>query len=189
MLVLVGPSASGKSAIVKSLIKNYRLEKFITCTTRTMRVGEVDGVDYYFLTNEEFSNYYENNEFIETVFYNGNYYGTFKKEAADNKVVILEPQGLNNFIAAGVDCFTVFLKTNEQVLQERMISRGDSLLEVNKRLQNDRILFDVNQLSKIDYIIDTTNLSIEEISKRIYKEYINYQNIVSDNIFNYPIEE
>lgn len=188
MLVLVGPSASGKSAIVKNLIKNYGLEKFITCTTRPMRVGEVDGVDYYFLTNEDFSNYYEKNEFIETVFYNGNYYGTLKKEASDNKVVILEPQGLNNFIIAGVDCFAVFLKTNEEVLKSRMIGRGDSMLEVNKRLENDRILFDVNQLNKVDYVIDTTNLSIEEISERIINEYQNYSNIVSDNIFNYPVE-
>lgn len=188
MLVLVGPSASGKSAIVKYLIKNNGLEKFITCTTRSMRVGEVDGVDYYFLTNEMFSKCYENNEFIETVFYNGNYYGTFKKEVKDTKVVILEPQGLNNFIAAGVDCFVVFLQTNEDVLEKRMISRGDSPLEVSKRLQNDRILFDVKQLNKVDYIIDTTNLSIEEISARIMKEYINYSNIVSDNIFNYPVE-
>ena len=74
MLVLVGPSASGKSAIVKCLTKKYGLEKFITCTTRSMRVGEVDNVDYHFLTQDEFSKLYENNEFIETVYYNGNYY-------------------------------------------------------------------------------------------------------------------
>ena len=68
MLVLVGPSASGKSAIVKNLIKNYGLEKFITCTTRSMRVGEINGVDYYFLSNEEFSSSYEKNEFIAEFF-------------------------------------------------------------------------------------------------------------------------
>ena len=188
MLVLVGPSASGKSAIVKELMKNYGLEKFITCTTRSMRVGEVNGIDYHFFTNEEFSKYYEANEFIETVFYNGNYYGTLKKEANDNKVVILEPQGVNNFVSAGVDCFVVFLKTNEDVLRDRMISRGDSLLEVHKRLENDRILFDINQLNKVDYVIDTTSLTIDEITLRIFKEYQNYSNIVSDNIFNYPVE-
>lgn len=187
MLVLVGPSASGKSAIVKYLMKNFGLEKFITCTTRGMRVGEMNGVDYYFLTENEFNNAYENNEFIETVYYNGNYYGTFRKEASNNKVVILEPQGLNNFVKAGVDCFVVFLQTAEEVLKERMIGRGDSLLEVNKRLQNDRILFDKQQLAKVDYTIDTTNLSIDEISERIIKEYENFNNIVSDNIFNYEV--
>ena len=69
MLVLVGPSASGKSAIVKCLTKKYGLEKFITCTTRKVRVGEIDGVDYHFLSEEEFSNLYNNDEFIEGEIY------------------------------------------------------------------------------------------------------------------------
>lgn len=174
MLVLVGPSASGKSAIVKELVKNYGLEKFITCTTRSMRVGEVDGIDYHFLTEEEFSKLYNDNEFIETVYYNGNYYGTLKKEADDNKVVILEPQGLNNFVKALDNVFAVFLRTDEAVLKERMIGRGDLLLEVTKRLENDRILFSEEQLEKIDYTINTTNLSVSEIAARIYKEYKDY---------------
>lgn len=171
MLVLVGPSASGKSAIVKCLTKKYGLEKFITCTTRCMRVGEVDNVDYHFLTQDEFSKLYENNEFIETVYYNGNYYGTLKKEVDDNKVVILEPQGLNNFVNVLNDVFSVFLQTDEAVMKERMISRGDNILEINKRLENDRILFSKDQLAKIDYTINTTSLSIEEISALIYEKY------------------
>ena len=130
MLVLVGPSASGKSAIVKCLTKKYGLEKFITCTTRKVRVGEVDGVDYHFLTAEEFSQLYNNDEFIETVYYNGNYYGTLKREVNDNKVVILEPQGLNNFVAILDGVFAVFLQTDEVVMKERMISRGDNILEI-----------------------------------------------------------
>ena len=67
MLVLVGPSASGKSAIVKCLESKYGIKKFITCTTRPMRVGEVNGVDYYFMTKEEFTTRYENDEFIAVV--------------------------------------------------------------------------------------------------------------------------
>ena len=174
MLVLVGPSASGKSAIVKELMANYGLEKFITCTTRQMRVGEVDGVDYYFFTEEEFSVRYSNDEFIETVYYNGNYYGTLKKEANDNKVVILEPQGLNNFVNVLDNVFAVYLQTDETILKERMIKRGDSMLEVMKRLENDRILFSEDQLSKIDYSINTTHLSVSEIALKIYSKYKEY---------------
>ena len=174
MLVLVGPSASGKSAIVKCLNKKYGLVKFITCTTRKIRTGEVDGVDYYFFTEEEFSNMYNNNEFIETVYYNGNYYGTLKKEAADNKVVILEPQGLNNFVKV-LDCiYAVYLQTDVDVMKERMLMRGDNILEINKRLENDKILFSKDQLNKIDLTINTTNLSIEEISTIIYEKYRAY---------------
>ena len=171
MLVLVGPSASGKSAIVKCLTKKYGLVKFITCTTRAIRVGEVDGVDYHFLTQDEFFKLYDNDEFIETVYYNGNYYGTLKREVNDNKVVILEPQGLNNFVSKIDSIFAVFLQTDEEVMKQRMIGRGDNMLEINKRLENDRILFSKEQLSQIDFTINTTSLSVEEISEKIYEKY------------------
>jgi guanylate kinase len=176
MLVLVGPSASGKSAIVKCLTKNYGLEKFITCTTRKIRVGEIDGVDYHFLTENEFSDLYNQNEFIETVYYNGNYYGTLKKDVNYNKVVILEPQGLNNFVSKIDTVFAVFLQTDEEVMKQRMIGRGDNMLEINKRLENDRILFSKDQLTKIDFTINTTSLSIEEISETIYQKYLQFLN-------------
>ena len=176
MLVLVGPSASGKSAIVKCLTKKYGLEKFITCTTRKIRIGEIDGVDYHFLTQDEFTEFYNNDEFIETVFYNGNYYGTLKRDVNNNKVVILEPQGLNNFVEVLDSVFAVFLQTDEAVMKERMISRGDNILEINKRLENDKILFSKDQLAKIDFTINTTSLSIEEISTLIYEKYQEFCN-------------
>ena len=115
-------------------------------------------------------------EFIETVYYNGNYYGTLKKEVNDNKVVILEPQGLNNFVAVLDSVFAVFLQTDEAVMKERMISRGDNILEINKRLENDKILFSKDQLAKIDYTINTTSLSVEEISELIYQKYLDFCN-------------
>ena len=134
-------------------------------------MGEVDGIDYHFLTQEEFFNLYNNDEFIETVSYNGNYYGTLKREVSDNKVVILEPQGLNNFVEKTDSIFAVFLETDEEIKKQRMIRRGDNMLEINKRLENDRILFSKDQLSKIDFTINTTSLFVEEISEMIYEKY------------------
>lgn len=174
MLVLVGPSASGKSAIVKCLESKYGIKKFITCTTRPMRVGEVDKVDYYFMTKDEFNEHYINNEFIETVFYNGNYYGTLKKEAGINKVVILEPQGLKKFLEAVENIYSVFLYTNPDILKMRMINRGDSMLDVNKRLENDKILFSKEQLEKINLEIDTSNMMVDEIALKIINAYNEY---------------
>lgn len=176
MLVLVGPSASGKSAIVKCLESKYGIKKFITCTTRDKRVGEVDGIDYFFMTKEEFNERYNNDEFIETVYYNGNYYGTLKKEAGVNKVVILEPQGLNNFLEKVDSIYSVFLKTDINILKDRMIARGDSILDVNKRLENDKILFSKEQLSQINLEVDTSNLSIDEIAEYIVKNYNDFIN-------------
>lgn len=174
MLVLVGPSASGKSEIVKELIHQYSLEKFVTCTTRKPRVGEVNKVDYYFLTVAEFQKLYHENAFIETVFYNGNYYGSLKSEVEDNKVVILEPQGLASFRQQLSNLFVVSLKTEPNLLKKRMLSRGDSMLDTMKRLENDQIYFNDTLIGQTDLVIKTDDKTIAEISKLIYDAYNNY---------------
>ena len=176
MLVLIGPSASGKSEIVKCLGKKYDIKKFITCTTREKRIGETDNVDYYFISKEKFNELYLKDEFIETVFYNGNYYGTLKTEADINKVVILEPQGFHNFKKKLDNIFAVFLYTDEQILKNRMISRGDSLLDINKRLENDKILFNKEQLESVNLFIDTCNYTIDEIADLIMTKYRQFLN-------------
>ena len=95
MIVLVGASASGKTEIAKLIIKNHGFEKMVTTTTRPMRIGEVRDVDYHFLTKEEFLKRKDNNDFLETTLYNGNYYGTQRSDVGDNKVVIVEIEGAN----------------------------------------------------------------------------------------------
>ena len=76
MIILVGPSASGKTQIGYSLKKIYGLEKVVTYTTRRMRSGEVDGIDYHFITKDEFLRLEKENFFFEYVCYNEIYYGT-----------------------------------------------------------------------------------------------------------------
>lgn len=176
MLILVGPSASGKSAIVKQLIEVFNMKKFITCTTRNMRVGEINGIDYYFMSTEEFMDRFEKNQFIETVFYNGNYYGTLKNEADPNKVVILEPQGLKKFTKALETVFVVYLKTDVNLLKERMKKRGDSELEINTRIENDKVLFSYEQIGDVNFTIDTSNLSTKELAELIYNKYQEFIN-------------
>ena len=72
MMILVGASATGKSVVVKKMKELFNVEKLVTYTTRPMRVGEVNNVDYHFITTEEFLNKKENNFFLETAFYNNN---------------------------------------------------------------------------------------------------------------------
>ena len=121
MLVIVGPSASGKTQIVQQLIKNYNMEKLVTYTTRPMRVGEVDGKDYHFISKEEFLKKLDEGFFIEHVCYNGNYYGTSFSDLSDNKVVILEPTGLKHYITFARDLIKiVFLKCSKEVLGKNL---------------------------------------------------------------------
>ena len=103
MIILVGASASGKTEIANILIKKYGYEKMVTATTRPMRVNEVNKVDYFLLTEEEFKVKEENKEFLETIEYNGYHYGSIKKEVKPNRVIILEPNGVNTFYKISYD--------------------------------------------------------------------------------------
>ena len=85
MIVITGPSASGKTATCYYLQENYGIKKVITHTTRQMRAGEKNDVDYHFVSEEEFQKMIENDEFVEYVFYNGNHYGTSRKEVRIDK--------------------------------------------------------------------------------------------------------
>ena len=175
MLVLVGPSASGKSAIVKCLTKKYGLEKFITCTTRKIRVGEIDGVDYHFLTESEFSDLYNQNEFIETVYYNGNYYGTLKRDVNDNKVVILEPSGIKHYLEKVREEVTVvFLRCSNEIVRIRMKQRGDSLEVIEKRLILDKEVFNKEIIELCDFVVDTSASNVYANAKEIYLLYKEY---------------
>ena len=84
MIILVGASATGKSVVVKRMQELYGIEKVVTYTTRLMRMGEINGLDYHFISKEEFCSKIENNFFLETAFYNNNYYGTAFEDISKN---------------------------------------------------------------------------------------------------------
>ncbi len=86
ILVVSGPSGAGKSTICKKVIKDNNLKFSISCTTRKSRKGEVDGVDYYFISEDRFKERIINNEFIEYANVHGNYYGTLRDEVMQEVV-------------------------------------------------------------------------------------------------------
>lgn len=170
MLILIGASASGKTEIAKFLIKEYGFEKLVTTTTRPMRTGEVNDVDYHFVTPDEFYQLKEKNSFFETVIYNENYYGT-PKECTDNNVLIVDPIGANNIFKNSNGHMFILLETDEGVRRQRMLSRGDSVEDTEKRLLHDREHFKRDKFVHIDYDIDTSNESIENLAKVINNLY------------------
>ena len=97
MLILVGHSASGKTEIANELRRDYNMKKIITYTTRPMRINETNGIDYHFVSEEDFLKLKENNFFVETTIFNGYYYGSSRDSVKDDAVVILDPMGLQNF--------------------------------------------------------------------------------------------
>lgn len=173
MIILVGPSASGKSVVAKYLTNELGYKKFVTSTTRPIRVGEINGIDYNFLTIDTFNKKIDNNEFIEHTFYNGNFYGTEKKLVDDDTVLIVETEGLKEFKKLNLkNVFSYFLIVDEETRIKRMEERGDDSSLISKRVNHDHIKFkETNYENYIDKYIDCNNKTIEKIAREISSDY------------------
>lgn len=177
MLVLVGHSASGKTEIANELKKNYDIDKIVTYTTRKPRVGEVNKVDYNFVSEKKFLKLMKDGFFAETTYFNGCYYGTCKKDINDYKVIILDPQGLISFKRLNIDnIYAVFLEATEEVRTKRMRERGDNEEAIAKRLQHDRQKFSPEKLDYIDEYLNTNVMSVSFLAGEVFKLYSNYLN-------------
>lgn len=174
MLILVGHSASGKTEIANALIKKYGIKKIITHTTRAKRQNENDGIDYYFHSEEEFLALKNKNFFIETTFFNDSYYGTAKEDIKDDRIIILDPPGLDALKKLNLDnLYAVFLKADRNVRFDRMIKRGDKKEDILIRLAHDQEKFSWEKLRNIDATVDSNIMSISYLSDLIYNQYMN----------------
>ncbi len=172
MLVLLGPSASGKTESAKIMINRYPISRVVTCTTRPRRINEIDGFDYRFFSVDEFKALEKKGYFIETAEYNENLYGTPKDELADDKFIILEPQGLKSFLYLNpCPIVAIYLKTEESVRISRMKERKDKMKDINHRILSDREDFNLDNITGLDLIIDTTDINLSDLADLIYNRY------------------
>lgn len=175
MLIIIGPSASGKTECAKILEKIYNLKKVITHTTRLPRINEINNIDYHFVNKDTFLEMKKNNEFVETMVYNNNYYGTSKKEISDNKCAILDYNGANVFYSLNNKrIFIVFLICDKNICKQRMINRGDNKILIENRLKSDEILFNKDKQKIANIVINSSNMTSQELATKIYNLYINY---------------
>lgn len=172
MIILCGASASGKTVTALELQRKYGLKKAITTTTRDKRAGETDGVEYFFIPKEEFQKRLSENKFVESSIYNGNYYGCGIDQVSDDKVVVLDPNGLHSFKKLkNKNIVTFLLIADEKTRRDRMISRGDKEENIQARLTNDVVDFSLDKIGQVDFVIKTSDKSIEEIADIIYDCY------------------
>ena len=134
-IVIVGKSASGKSTIANVLSEDFKYKKAISATTRPIRAGEVDGEDYYFITDDKFNEMLKRGEFIEWAEYRGWRYGTPKSELdkGENTIFVLNPQGLKAFKSLGIDCISFYIETESGLRILRQLDRGDDKKEIERR--------------------------------------------------------
>ena len=181
LIVVSGPSGVGKDTIVnKYLEKHNEDELSISMTSRPMRDGEVNGVNYYFKTKEEFEEAIKNNEMLEFALYNGNYYGTPKSEIENrwkngiNVILVIEVVGAMNVKnMMGDKCTLIFIMPpSMEELKNRLMNRGtDSKESIEGRL--DIAKKEIGISDKYDFIIINDNLE---------KAVSDLENIIKNNI-------
>ena len=179
--LIFGKSGSGKTTLVKKLIEdeNLGLKPIITCTTRPPREGEINEVDYYFVSEEEFHDLKETDELMEYSSYevaNGEtwYYGSLFKDFMDNndKIIVVNPDGiksiLDNCRRRGIPTSTILLTAIDSKRMTRLLKRGDDKKEIERRVKADNKDFkDARRYA--NHKIDTTRSSADQIYNKVKK--------------------
>ena len=172
ILVISGPSGCGKSSLVYELLKDKKDIYFsISTTTRDIRDGEKEGVNYYYISKEEFEQDIENELFLEWAKVHDNYYGTSLKPVMEaleeGKLVIfdIDVQGHDIVKEKFADVITsVFITTpTAQILKERLINRNtDSLEVIETRLRNSQS--EMQRIGSYDFLLinDQFNESLKK---------------------------
>lgn len=170
MIVLVGESASGKSSIERYLVDNYGYNKIVSYTTRQPRPNEVDGIDYHFVSVDEFLKLKEQGFFAETATYNMWHYGTAKEDCADDKIAVLTPHGLRQISKVnGINVLSFYIDVPRRDRLIKILQRGDDIEEAYRRSLSDVGQFDGIE-DEVDYVVYNAQYhkSIKEMAEEIY---------------------
>ena len=160
LFVVSGPAGAGKSEIVKLLLKKHPDVKLsVSCTTRGIRNGEIEGVSYYFVDDKRFDELINEGAFYEWAFVHQNRYGTLKsavaKELEEGNDLILEidVQGCQQVLEQNPDATGVFVcPPSRENLEKRLRGRGTETEEsIRVRLGN--VAKEVSTAYKYDYVI------------------------------------
>lgn len=168
LVVMSGFSGVGKGTVTRTLVHQYGYKLSISATTREPRVGEVDGKDYFFKTDEEFVKMIEENGFIEYAGYVGHRYGTprayVESELAKGNTVILEieVQGAMSIKAQYPDAVLIFITApTPNALRERLEGRGteaESVIEERLRKASE----EARSIPCYDYLVCNETGKLEE---------------------------
>ncbi len=176
MLILSGPSGCGKSSLISKILKKENAYFSISTTTRDIRSGEKNGINYYYVSREEFEKDIQEGNFLEWAEVHNNYYGTSIKPVIkalqENKLVIfdIDVQG-HNIIKEKFPLLTtsVFITTpNQKELEKRLLNRNtDTKEDIQNRLKNAKE--EMQRANEYEFFIinDDFNKAFSELKKII----------------------
>ena len=187
LFIISGPSGAGKGTICQRLIADTKVELSVSMTTRNPRPGEVEGINYYFTSKEEFQREIAAGGFLEHAQVYGNYYGTPKAKVIEklsqgiDVVLEIDIQGALNVKEAYPNGIFIFiLPPSMHELRKRITGRGSETEEaINLRLS--QTLKEISYIDKYDYCV--VNGELEEAVDRVKSIVIAEHSRVSQSIY------
>ncbi len=174
LIIITGPSGVGKGTVVKEILdRNKEIWLSISATTRNPRIGEKDGENYYFISDDRFKDMIDKKEFLEWAQFAGNYYGTplstVNEKIEKGFIVLLEieVEGAKQIKEKFPEALSIFLlPPSKAELEKRIRNRGTEKEEaINRRLA--RANYEIASSDKFDFVL--TNHDVDETVKGVFK--------------------
>lgn len=175
LFVISGPAGTGKGTVIKHLLETGEFFYSVSATTRSPRPGEEHGINYYFVSKDEFEAKIKDGDMLEYAEYVGNYYGTPKSAVenalAEGKNVILEieTKGALQIREKMPEAILILILAPDiTTLEARLVGRGTESAEVIAKRMNEARR-EVTLLDKYDYVVINEDGKSEDAAASIYK--------------------
>ena len=160
LIIVSGPAGVGKGTVLRRVFeKDKNLKLSVSATTRSPRNGEIDGINYYFVTKDEFKTMIENDKFLEYACYCDNYYGTPKdfveniRNEGKDVVLEIEVEGAENVLKKCNDAISIFIAPpSPNELYERLKKRGTEPENIIEKRVN-KAKYEIEMSKNYNYVI------------------------------------